>query len=141
LLHLLPDAAPVLAEAARALRNGGVLITTVDKDEAAFSVESDVAAVTAPSRRKCASRAADRFDRVVELAAGHGLHPVAETSFEGLGQGRSPREWRERIMSGRFSWSREAGPGEIADLCREVSLLPDQDTVRPDPRYRLIALA
>ncbi len=36
LLHLLPDAAVVLAEAARVLRPGGVLITTVDKDDAYF---------------------------------------------------------------------------------------------------------
>jgi hypothetical protein len=44
----LPDAAPVLAEGAQVLRDGGVLVTTVDKDEAAFSVESDIAEVLAP---------------------------------------------------------------------------------------------
>jgi SAM-dependent methyltransferase len=141
LLHLLPDAAPVLAEGARVLRAGGVLVTTVDKDEAAFSVESDVAAVTAPLRCKYAPMAADRFDRVVGLAAGHGLRPAGEASFAGIGQGRSPRQWRERIIAGSFPWSREADPEEVADLCQDLSALPDQEVARPDPLYRLIALS
>lgn len=141
LLHLLPDAAPVLAESARILRPGGVLITTVDKDEAALNVESDVAAATAPLRRKYARQAADNVDRVAELAAGHGLRPVGEASFAGIGQGRSPRRWRERIAAGNFPWSRAAGPEEIAVLCRELASLPDQEAARPDPLYRLIAMA
>ncbi len=141
LLHLLPDAAPVLAEGARVLREQGVLVTTVDKNEAAFSVESDLAVLTAPLRRKYAPRAADSFDRVAELAAGHGLRPVGEADFSGIGQGRSPRQWRAAISTGRVSWSLEADPAEVADLCRDLSLLPDQDTARPDPRYRLIALS
>ncbi|MGY0232191.1 class I SAM-dependent methyltransferase [Longispora urticae] len=143
LLHLLSDAAPVLAEGARVLRGGGVLVTTVDKNEAAFSVDSDIAAVTAPLRRKYkyASRASDSFGRVADLAAGHGLRLVGEASFVGIGQGRSPRQWRERIMSGRFLWSREAGVGEIAALCRDLESLPDQDAPRPDPLYRLVALS
>lgn len=141
LLHLLSDAAPALAEGARVLRGGGVLVTTVDKGEAAFSVESDVAAVTAPLRRKYAPRAADSFDRVAELAAGHGLRPVGEASFAGIGQGRSPRQWREQIIAGSFQWSREAGVEEIAALCRDLGSLPDQDATRPDPLYRLVALS
>lgn len=141
LLHLLEDAASVLAEGARVLRAGGVLVTTVDKNEAAFSVESDVAAVTAPMRRAYASRAADRFERVVTLAAGHGLRPVGEATFSGIGQGNSPRQWRERILEGRIPWSVEADPAQVADLCGELASLPDQETARPDPLYRLIALS
>ena len=141
LLHLLPDAAPALAECARVLRHGGALITTVDKDTAAFKVESDVGAATAPLRHKYAGHPADSFDRVATLAAGHGLRPVGETSFEGIGQGRSPRQWRERITAGSFAWSREASPEEIAGVCRDLASLPDQDAVRPDPLYRLVALA
>jgi ubiquinone/menaquinone biosynthesis C-methylase UbiE len=141
LLHLLPDAAPALAEGARVLRGGGVLVTTVDKDEAAFNVESDVAAVTAPLRRRCVSRAADSFDRVAELAAGHGLRPVGEAAFAGIGQGRSPRQWRERIIAGSFRWSLKASPEEIAGLCRDLESLPGQEATRPDPIYRLVALA
>jgi ubiquinone/menaquinone biosynthesis C-methylase UbiE len=141
LLHLLPDAAPVLAEGTRVLRGGGVLVTTVDKDEAAFRVPSDVAAVTAPVRRRYARRAADSLGRVAELAAGHGLRPAGEAAFAGLGQGRSPRQWREQVSAGGFPWSRAASPGEIAGLCRDLESLPDQDAARPDPLYRLVALA
>jgi ubiquinone/menaquinone biosynthesis C-methylase UbiE len=141
LLHLLQDAAPALAEGARVLRAGGVVVTTVDKSEAAFRVESDVAAVTAPMRRAHASRAADRFERVVSIAAGHGLRPVGEATFPGIGQGRSPRQWRERILEGRFSWSVDADPAQVADVCGELASLPDQETARPDPIYRLIALS
>jgi ubiquinone/menaquinone biosynthesis C-methylase UbiE len=141
LLHLLSDAAPVLAEGARILRAGGVLVTTVDKDEAAFSVESDIAAVTARFRRKYTRRAADSFDRVAELASGHGLRLAGEAAFVGIGQGQSPRQWRERITAGRSPWSREVSPQEVAGLCRDLESLPDQDAPRPDPLYRLIALA
>jgi SAM-dependent methyltransferase len=140
LLHLLPDAAPVLAECARVLRTGGVLITTVDKDEAAFSVESDIAALTAPLRRKRFGRLADCFDPLARLAAGHGLRPVGETGFAGIGQGRSPRQWRTAITAGRIHWALDASPGDIADLCRNLESLPDQDAPRPDPLYRLVAL-
>ncbi|HTR91240.1 MAG TPA: class I SAM-dependent methyltransferase [Trebonia sp.] len=141
LLHLLPDVAPVLAEGARVLRAGGVLLTTVDKDQAAFSVESDTAAVMGPLRRKYAPRAADSFDRVAELAAAAGLRPAGETAFTGIGQGRSPRQWRERITTGRIPWSREASREEVSGLCRDLESLPDQDATRPDPLYRLVALA
>lgn len=65
--------------------------------EAAFVVESDVAEVTAPLQRAYAPRVADRRERVVTLAAGHGLRMVNEATFPGIGQGRSPRQWRERI--------------------------------------------
>jgi ubiquinone/menaquinone biosynthesis C-methylase UbiE len=143
LLHLLDDATPVLAEGARVLRAEGVLVTTVDKDEAAFSVESDIAAMTAPMRRKYkyAANATDRFDRVVTLAAGHGLRLSGEATFSGIGQGRSPRQWRERIIEGRIPWTWAADPAQVTDLCRDLSSLPDQELARPDPLYRLIALS
>ena len=57
LLQLLPDPAPVPAEAARVLRPGGVLITTVDKDDAYFAEDSDIARLPADSRRRHAPRA------------------------------------------------------------------------------------
>ena len=140
LLHLLPDAAPVLAEGARILRGGGALVTTADKDEAMFSADSDVATVTAPVRRRYAPRAADSFDRLAELAAVHGLRPAGETLFTGIGQGRSPRQWREGVSAGGLPWARAAPPGEIAGLCRDLESLPGQETARPDPIYRVIAL-
>lgn len=141
LLHLLPDAAPVLAEGARVLAEGGVIVTTVDKDEAVFCAGSDITDLIAPLRRKYAPRAADDVDRVLELAAGHGLRLVGEAGFTGLGQGRTPRLWRERIMSDRMPWIKAAAPDEVADLCRDLASLPGQDTPRPDPLYRLVALA
>jgi ubiquinone/menaquinone biosynthesis C-methylase UbiE len=141
LLQLLPDAEPVLAEGARILRPGGVLVTTVDKDEAAFSAASDVAAVMAPLRRTYARRAADASGRVAEVAAGHGLRPVSEAAFPGTGQGRSPGQWRAALGAGRLPYSRLAGPEEIAAVCRDLESLPDQDAPRPDPLYRLVALA
>lgn len=141
LLHLLPDAAPVLAEGARVLRDGGVLLTTVDKDEAAFGPDSDLAEVTAPLRRAYAPRAADTHHRVLELAARHGLGPTAEIRFAGVGQGRTVRAWRERIAARGFPWTRAATAEELARLCRELAALPDQDVPRPDPDYRLVALS
>lgn len=78
LLHLLPDAAPVIAEAARVLRPGGVLITTVDKTAAHRLVEPD-------------SSAPDAAETVTRLAAEHGLRPNGTTTFVGHGQGRSGR--------------------------------------------------
>jgi SAM-dependent methyltransferase len=141
LLHLLPDAAPVIAEAARVLSRDGVLITTVDKDEAAFGMASDVASVTAPMRRSYAPQRADERRRVLALAAQHGLRPIAETSFTGLGQGRTPRQWRDRILAGVIPWSRRALSQEVADICRALASLPSQDTPRPDPLYRLVALS
>ncbi|MEV7190841.1 class I SAM-dependent methyltransferase [Streptomyces sp. NPDC093510] len=140
LLHLLPDAAPVLAEAARVLRPGGVLITTVDKDDAYFTVPSDLAEVTAPLRNAYAPKVTDHTDRVLSLTAGHGLAPAGETVFEGTGQGRSPRTWQQVITKGRIPWANAAPPRRVEDLCERLSRLPAQDDARPDPHYRLLAL-
>ncbi|WP_019066970.1 class I SAM-dependent methyltransferase [Streptomyces hokutonensis] len=82
LLHLLPDPAPVPAEAAR------VLITTVDKDDAYFVEDSDIARVTAASRRRYAPRVPGRASRVLGRAAEPGLGFAGRTAFPGTGQGR-----------------------------------------------------
>ncbi|MFD9130606.1 class I SAM-dependent methyltransferase, partial [Kitasatospora sp. NPDC059571] len=140
LLHLLDDAEPVLAEAARVLRPGGRLVTTVDKDRAAFTTDSDIARLTAPLRREHAAGAADRPDRIAALAHGLGLRPAGETAFRGTGQGRSPRAWRTAVEAGRIPWARAAGLERAAALCRDLAALPDQDRPRPDPQYRLLAL-
>ena len=71
-LHLLPTevADRVVAEAARVLRPGGRLVTTVDKHRAHGRDGGD----------------ADHRDRVLAVAAQHGLQPVGEAAFSGRSQ-------------------------------------------------------
>jgi ubiquinone/menaquinone biosynthesis C-methylase UbiE len=142
LLHLLRDVRPVLAEAARVLRPGGVLITTVDKVEATFREPSDIAALTEPMRRAHAANPTDGVETVTAMAAEYGLRVAGRVSFLGAGQGRSPRQWREAVLAGRIGWARRAEDAEEVDaLCRDLTALPEQDCTRPDPRYELIALS
>jgi ubiquinone/menaquinone biosynthesis C-methylase UbiE len=138
LLHLVPNSEQMVTEAARILAPTGLLITTVDKNEGPFTVASDVAELTAPLRRRHAAERADGYDRVIAAAGRHGLRPVAETTFAGLGQGRTPRQWIERIRADVIPW---ASKTESDKLCPALAALPDQDTPRPDPVYRLVALA
>ncbi|GAA4457627.1 class I SAM-dependent methyltransferase [Phytohabitans houttuyneae] len=137
LLHLVPDPERIVAEAARLLGPAGRLITTVDKNEGPFAVASDVAELTAPLRRRQGERP-DGYRRVVAAASRHGLAPAAETAFVGAGQGRTPRQWVEHIGRDTIPWADKA---EADELCRALAALPDQDTPRPDPVYRVVALA
>ncbi|RFU84857.1 class I SAM-dependent methyltransferase [Streptomyces triticagri] len=140
LLHLLPDAAPVLAEAARVLRPGGVLITTVDKGAGYFTEPSDIAEATEPLRRTHAHTVTDRTEHILSLGTQHGLTPAAETTFRGIGQGRSPYTWRRAIEGGSIPWASAAPPDQREELCTRLSRLPAQHAPRPDPCYRLLAL-
>ncbi|MFJ4870242.1 class I SAM-dependent methyltransferase [Streptomyces sp. NPDC088757] len=134
LLHLVPFAADVVAEAARVLRPGGVLITTVDKD-AAHDVGSDVDAVLRPHRSTGA--ASDGSGRITRAAAAHGLDPAPGTHFSGHGQGGTPRDTARKLRAGHFaSWFR-GDPATVDALAAALAALPDQDRRRPDPRYRL----
>jgi SAM-dependent methyltransferase len=135
LLHLLDDATPALEEALRVRRPGGRVITTVDKSAAYFAAPSDLASVTAPWRVR--PDATDRFELVAATLRQHGLHPVGESTFPGIGQGRSPRRWREVAAAGRVSWAL-ADPGGVD---RALAGLPDQDRPRPEPVYRLVAFS
>lgn len=75
LLHLVPDGGRVIAEAARVLRPGGHLVTTVDK---------------AAANGQLRDNPTDGRDVVTRLAAAHGLIPAGETSFVGVGQRGEP---------------------------------------------------
>jgi hypothetical protein len=82
----------------------------------------------------------DGLDRLTEQAAGLGLRPSGLTGFTGLGQGRSPHEWRTQLLAGRFDWTaRAAGTGEVSALCDQLAALPGPHEPRPDPVYRLAA--
>jgi ubiquinone/menaquinone biosynthesis C-methylase UbiE len=76
LLHLLPVAIAdtVLAEAARVVRPGGHLVTTVDKDLA---------------HGRLRRTGADAADRVTAVLARHGLHQVGLGTFSGRSKWRS----------------------------------------------------
>ncbi|WP_219468214.1 class I SAM-dependent methyltransferase [Nonomuraea rhizosphaerae] len=73
LLHLLPDARPVIAECARVLRPGGIFVTTVDK-----RASHGTGGSRTPS---------DQAELVVAIAAAHGLRACGEATFVGHGQG------------------------------------------------------
>jgi ubiquinone/menaquinone biosynthesis C-methylase UbiE len=75
LLHLVPNAEPMIAEAARVLRPGGHLVTTVDK---------------AAANGEVTDTSSDARDLVTGLAAEHGLIPAGETSFVGERQRGEP---------------------------------------------------
>jgi SAM-dependent methyltransferase len=139
LLHLLdPDtSAAVLAEAARVLRPGGALITTVDKTGAVYR------AAGGELRRAWdawATPQSDALGRVLALGAGHGLAMTGRTAFTGVGQGRSAREWLEILTRRDTGWTRHADPALLDELCARLAAVPDQDLPGADPEYELIAL-
>ena len=136
LLHLVPFAAQIVAEAARVLRPGGVFVATVDKD-VAHDVGSDMDAVLRPYRSFDA--ASDRSDRIAACAAAHGLTPAGETAFTGHGQGNSPQKAADKLRSGYFASWFHADPATAEALAAALTALPDRDRPRDDPEYRLAA--
>lgn len=138
LLHLVPESAEVVAEAARVLRPGGVFVATVDKD-AGHDVGSDIDAVLRPHRSF--ARASDRAGLIERYAAAGGLRLAGRARFTGHGQGRTPRSAADALTMGRFaSWFTDADDGATArQLAAALGRLPDQDRRRPDPSYTLLA--
>ncbi len=137
LLHLLPDAAAVVAECARVLRPGGVFVTTVDKDAGHDLDDSDVSELLAPFR---VPRAHDTADRVLAVGAEHGLRRVGEARFTGHGQGRSPARTADAVRRGYYASALDLGQGQAGELIRRLTLLPDPEVPRADPVFRLLAL-
>ncbi|MFG1811785.1 class I SAM-dependent methyltransferase [Streptomyces sp. NPDC049040] len=136
LLHLLPDALAVVAECARVLRPGGVLVTTVDKD-AGHDVDSDVDRLLAPYR---VTRAYDAGPRVLAAAVEHGLGRIGEARFTGHGQGRSPNRTAGDVARGYYASALVLDEDGASALAGRLSGLPDPDVPRADPVYRLLAL-
>lgn len=143
LLHLLErsDGAVALAEAGRVLRAGGVLITTVGKNDAAFRDpdSDDAAAILAPVRAEFGLVETDDTDAVLSAGGRLGLALAGRATFTGIGQGLSPRTWSERL-AGNPPWATSAGPARMAALREALAALPDQDRPRADPVYQLVAL-
>ena len=143
LLHLLSAAASVqaIAEAARVLPPGGLLITTAGKNDAEFAPPAgDATAILAPVRARFGRAQTDAMDRVRAVGGQHGLTLAAQTTFAGIGQGLSPRDWLKRLDQGAMGWAAAAGPEVVGTLRAELAGLPDQDLARPDPIYQLVAL-
>ncbi|MFI9208225.1 class I SAM-dependent methyltransferase [Streptomyces sp. NPDC053253] len=134
LLHLVRFAPEIVAEAARVLRPGGVLIATVDKD-AAHDVGSDIDEILRP--RRSAASASDRSDLIARHAADHGLDPAPGTHFTGHGQGNTPRGTVRKLRSGYFASWFDGDEASADALAAALTALPDQDRPRDDPRYRL----
>ncbi|PWI42192.1 class I SAM-dependent methyltransferase [Streptomyces sp. ICBB 8177] len=135
LLHLLPRAADVVSEAARLLRPGGVLVTTVDKD-AGHDVGSDIDALLAPYR---VSGARDAADAITARAARAGLRPAGETAFTGYGQGRTPLGVAADVRAGRLPSAVRVTDDAAGRLIGLLAALPDPRGARRDPVYRLMA--
>ncbi|MFC8759797.1 class I SAM-dependent methyltransferase [Streptomyces sp. NPDC057193] len=134
LLHLVPFTAEIVAEAARVLAPGGVLIATVDKD-AAHDVGSDIDAILRPHRS--AVTASDRADLITRHAAAHGLEPAPGTHFTGHGQGSTPRDTVRKLRAGYFASWFDGDTATTATVVAALTALPEQDRPRDDPRYRL----
>jgi SAM-dependent methyltransferase len=142
LLQLLPAAVvtAAMAESARVLSPGGLLITTVGKNDAAFGPADDAAVIVEPVRARFDHGQTDRLDRVAEIGGRQGLALAAQTTFVGMGQGLSPRRWRKRLAGDTLAWTAAAGRERVDALCAELADLPGQDRARPDPVYQLAAL-
>ncbi|HEX5403441.1 MAG TPA: class I SAM-dependent methyltransferase [Pseudonocardiaceae bacterium] len=133
LLHLLPDAAPVIAEAARVLRPGGTLVTTVHKSEAHYTTPDDVGELLGPRYRPSGT---DSLATVTELAGRHGCTLTGRTTFTGLGQGRGPGQWQRYLVGPTNGWVDRDDVGELVD---RLAALPDQDRRRADPEFTVAA--
>ncbi len=131
-----------LAEAARVVRPGGLLVTTVDKNDAPYHDRDEAAVLARQVRAGSVGPSADAAHRVLGIGRSLDFTHVTDTTFTGRGQGLSPRGWLRRLQGGRGNvrWARTTSPDRLRDLFSELARLPGQDRVRPDPVYRLVVL-
>jgi ubiquinone/menaquinone biosynthesis C-methylase UbiE len=142
LLHLLgrDDSERVIAEAARVLRPGGLLITTVDKNEAACLAGDDAAQAIWQVRADVEPVQSDAAATVSALARRYGLEEAGEATFTGAGQGVSPRARGEQLRASRAAWVAALPADRVARLSETLAALPDQDRARENPVYKLLSL-
>ncbi|MFJ4654167.1 class I SAM-dependent methyltransferase [Nocardia sp. NPDC088792] len=140
LLHLVGAqvAAQAVAEAARVLRPGGVLVATVDKNFAMYGVPSDLAAVIEPVHRAQMAENPDAPATFAGFGRLSGLEPAGESTYIGHGQGWSPQHLLRSLPS--LGWYQQLDDPTASDLSTRVAALPDQDRARPDPVYRVASL-
>lgn len=138
LLHLLPDAEPVIAEVSRVVRPGGTFVTTVDKRSA--YPHDDVEEILASVRPSAwVGEASDGRARIEELVARHGLRTCGEGRFVGHGQGRAPEVAARFVEDGRLRWTGEIQRARLADAVARLRALPDPERSRTPPTYSLLA--
>ncbi|WP_067713293.1 class I SAM-dependent methyltransferase [Nocardia yamanashiensis] len=140
LLHLVDaeTADRAVAEAARVLRPGGVVVATVDKNLAMYAVPSDLSAVLEPAQRAALPENTDAWAAFTASGHRNGLDSDGETSYVGHGQGWSPRQLLRKIP--QFDWYRGLDNAAAEDLSARVAALPEPDRARPDPVYRIARL-
>jgi SAM-dependent methyltransferase len=142
LLHLIPReaSAVAIAEAARVLRPGGVLVVTVDKNDGQYLADEEIGEILWPQRVRLFHPNPDDRDRIAGLGASHGLGVTGEGVFLGSGQGFSPEHWRRTLGDPGSGWERRGGAALVRELTARVGALSDQDRRRADPVYRLLAM-
>jgi SAM-dependent methyltransferase len=141
LLHLLPSAAQVgavVAEAARVLRPGGLLVSTVDKD-AGYPPDTDAERLLASYVRSEGPAATDASGHVGELAHEAGLTMCAEAAFVGHGQGRVPAALAHGLESDERRWGGRVDPSRRHALIDDLRALAEPNRARTPPTYRLVA--
>ncbi|MEQ7005093.1 methyltransferase domain-containing protein [Actinopolymorpha sp. B17G11] len=141
LLHLLAspvEVAAVVSEAARVLRPGGMLVSTVDKD-AGHPPDTDVERLLVSyGRTQGGAAPTDARGQVEVLARKAGLTLQAEGGFVGHGQGRVPAALADVLESSSRSYQ-HVEPRRKEALIRDLRALPDPDLARTPPTYRLLA--
>lgn len=138
-LHLVADVAGTLTEAARVVRPGGRVITSVSPDQTGPRTDVGEILVELAHRLGMAGeRVQDSASAVIETAGRCGLTLVERGGYRPAHLPITPAEAIERVNTRSWSWmwrvsdAQFAPPAEAAVAA--LRQLPDQDRVRPDDR-------